>query len=86
MSPQTQPTPTPVNAQPQAGHAISFARGVSMPANANTEHQGASRLRGGGAAKDCCIGVLGVFVCCDICEGICDVVADIVCCPCEMIC
>jgi hypothetical protein len=30
---------------------VGFARGVSMPANANTEHQGASRLRGGGAAK-----------------------------------
>lgn len=32
---------------------VGFARGVSMPANANAEHQleGASRLRGGGAAK-----------------------------------
>ncbi|PPQ87118.1 hypothetical protein CVT25_000938 [Psilocybe cyanescens] len=42
----------PVTAQPAAGAARNFINGVSMPANANAEHQaGASRIRGGGAAK-----------------------------------
>ncbi|KAF8963008.1 hypothetical protein BDZ97DRAFT_1920131 [Flammula alnicola] len=40
-----------------------------MPANANSAHQSnASRLRGGGAAKDCCVGILGAFVCLECCE------------------
>ncbi|PPQ81733.1 hypothetical protein CVT26_007857 [Gymnopilus dilepis] len=57
-----------VTKQPSAGTAKTFIQGVSMPANANPEHQeGASRVRGGGAAR-----------------GICDCIADIICCPCEM--
>ncbi|KAF8876217.1 hypothetical protein CPB84DRAFT_1787640 [Gymnopilus junonius] len=56
-----------------------------MPANANPEHQeGPSRVRGGGAGRDCCMGILGAFICSECCEGICDCVADIICCPCEM--
>ncbi|KAF8810210.1 hypothetical protein BYT27DRAFT_7161810 [Phlegmacium glaucopus] len=49
------------------------------------EHQ-ASRIRGGGAAKDCFLGAIGVFLCCEFCEGCCDCLADIICCPCEMCC
>ncbi|KAH9480745.1 hypothetical protein JR316_0007345 [Psilocybe cubensis] len=65
LSQKTYPqTVNPVTTQPTAGAARSFIHGVSMPANANNEHQpgsGASHIRGGGAAKDCCIGVLGAF-------------------------
>ncbi|KAF6747837.1 hypothetical protein DFP72DRAFT_1174690 [Ephemerocybe angulata] len=44
------------------------------------------RLRGGGAGKDCFLGLLGCFLCFECCEGCCDCVADIICCPCEMCC
>ncbi|PFH51236.1 hypothetical protein AMATHDRAFT_59529 [Amanita thiersii Skay4041] len=50
------------------------------------EHQRASRLRGGGAGKDCFISLIACFLCCECCEGCCDCIADIVCCPCEMCC
>ncbi|KAJ7143603.1 hypothetical protein C8R43DRAFT_927565 [Mycena crocata] len=45
-----------------------------------------SRLRGGGAGKDCFLGMLGCFLCFECCEGCCECIADIVCCPCEMCC
>ncbi|KIY51563.1 hypothetical protein FISHEDRAFT_11153, partial [Fistulina hepatica ATCC 64428] len=45
-----------------------------------------SRLRGGGAAKDCFIGAVSCFLCFECCEGCCDCVGDILCCPCEMCC
>ncbi|KAF8142915.1 hypothetical protein K438DRAFT_1877168 [Mycena galopus ATCC 62051] len=45
-----------------------------------------SRLRGGGAGKDCFMGMIGCFLCCECCEGCCDCFADIICCPCEMCC
>ncbi|KAJ6579409.1 hypothetical protein B0H10DRAFT_909798 [Mycena sp. CBHHK59/15] len=51
------------------------------------EHQHkASRTRGGGAGKDCLLGMLGCFLCFECCEGCCECFADIVCCPCEMCC
>ncbi|KAJ6585431.1 hypothetical protein B0H19DRAFT_1109651 [Mycena capillaripes] len=46
----------------------------------------ASRMRGGGAGKDCLLGMLGCFLCFECCEGCCECFADIVCCPCEMCC
>ncbi|KAJ7490454.1 hypothetical protein FB451DRAFT_620833 [Mycena latifolia] len=49
------------------------------------EHK-ASRMRGGGAGKDCFLGMLGCFLCFECCEGCCECIADIVCCPCEMCC
>ncbi|KAJ7016895.1 hypothetical protein C8F04DRAFT_415495 [Mycena alexandri] len=45
-----------------------------------------SRMRGGGAGKDCLLGMLGCFLCFECCEGCCECIADIVCCPCEMCC
>ncbi|KAK7022145.1 hypothetical protein R3P38DRAFT_2959648 [Favolaschia claudopus] len=48
--------------------------------------QKASRMRGGGAGKDCFMGMLGCFLCFECCEGCCECIADIVCCPCEMCC
>ncbi|KAF9565777.1 hypothetical protein CPC08DRAFT_158976 [Agrocybe pediades] len=56
--------------------------------HAQCEHkqQKASRLRGGGAGKDCFLGLIGCFLCFECCEGCCECIADIVCCPCEMCC
>ncbi|KAF9525488.1 hypothetical protein CPB83DRAFT_859337 [Crepidotus variabilis] len=56
---------------------------------AQTHHKhnhGAWRLRGGGAGKDCFLGIIGCFLCCECCEGCCDCIGDIICCPCEMLC
>ncbi|TFL07724.1 hypothetical protein BDV98DRAFT_558366 [Pterulicium gracile] len=44
------------------------------------------RLRGGGAAKDCCLDAIGCFICFECCKDCCECGADIVCCPCEMCC
>ncbi|PFH51242.1 hypothetical protein AMATHDRAFT_143113 [Amanita thiersii Skay4041] len=50
------------------------------------EHQKASRVRGGGAAKDCFLGMIACFVCFECCKGCCDCIAGIICCPCEVCC
>ncbi|KZT53946.1 hypothetical protein CALCODRAFT_485954 [Calocera cornea HHB12733] len=42
------------------------------------------RLRGGGAGRDCCMGLVECFLCFECCKGLCECFADIVCCPCEM--
>ncbi|TRM63908.1 hypothetical protein BD626DRAFT_568521 [Schizophyllum amplum] len=90
-----QPAPVktaPVQAQPQAALEMNItgsptARQQEQPQQECTHHRhGASRIRGGGAGKDCFLGCLGCFLCCECCEGICDCVADIICCPCEMCC
>ncbi|KAF8965129.1 hypothetical protein BDZ97DRAFT_1813789 [Flammula alnicola] len=49
-------------------------------------HHKASRMRGGGAGKDCFLGLIGCFLCFECCEGCCDCIGDIICCPCEMCC
>ncbi|RPD62505.1 hypothetical protein L227DRAFT_573695 [Lentinus tigrinus ALCF2SS1-6] len=46
----------------------------------------AERLRGGGAAKDCFLGMIECFLCFECCKDCCECIADIVCCPCEMCC
>ncbi|KAJ8080085.1 hypothetical protein PM082_016913 [Marasmius tenuissimus] len=51
----------------------------------NQSHK-VSRLRGGGAGKDCFLGMIGCCLCFEVCEGCCDCIADIICCPCEMCC
>ncbi|KJA14488.1 hypothetical protein HYPSUDRAFT_150353 [Hypholoma sublateritium FD-334 SS-4] len=50
-----------------------------MPGVVEAQQTKASRVRGGGAAKDCFVGILGACVCMECCEGICDCVADIIC-------
>ncbi|KAL1745816.1 hypothetical protein HDZ31DRAFT_62791 [Schizophyllum fasciatum] len=81
----------PVQAQPQPAMEMNISgasgsregqRGQQECAHRNR----ASRIRGGGAGKDCFLGCLGCFLCCECCEGMCDCVADIICCPCEMCC
>ncbi|KAF8182315.1 hypothetical protein BJ912DRAFT_596920 [Pholiota molesta] len=74
-----------VNDQPQVGTTHSFIKGVSMPANAGDERRSPLRFRGGGVARDCCIGILGACVCLECCEGMIDCLVDILCCPCEMV-
>ncbi|KZT19973.1 hypothetical protein NEOLEDRAFT_1141275 [Neolentinus lepideus HHB14362 ss-1] len=61
---------------------------AGAPANKQQEcqHQKASRLRGGGAAKDCFLGALECFMCFECCKDCCECFADIICCPCEMCC
>ncbi|KAI0040050.1 hypothetical protein FA95DRAFT_1612108 [Auriscalpium vulgare] len=63
-------TPAPVNSQQQAH---------------GHEHK-ASRLRGGGAGRDCFLGLVECFLCFECCKGCCECFADIICCPCEMCC
>ncbi|KAK2465418.1 hypothetical protein APHAL10511_002772 [Amanita phalloides] len=46
----------------------------------------ASRIRGGGAGKDCFLGLVGCFFCFECCEGCCECAGDIICCPCEICC
>ncbi|KAJ7364917.1 hypothetical protein DFH08DRAFT_950460 [Mycena albidolilacea] len=61
--------------------------GVACKQGEQCEHEHkASRMRGGGAGKDCLMGMLGCFLCFECCEGCCECIADIVCCPCEMCC
>ncbi|KZP31623.1 hypothetical protein FIBSPDRAFT_849591 [Athelia psychrophila] len=74
-------TPTTVQAQPQAATDMN-----AMKAPAKVECQKASRTRGGGAAKDCFIGMFECFMCFECCKGCCECFADIICCPCEMCC
>jgi len=50
------------------------------------EHRKAWRLRGAGAGKDCFLALFGCFLCSECCEGCCDIIGDIICCPCEMLC
>ncbi|CAE6460145.1 unnamed protein product [Rhizoctonia solani] len=38
------------------------------------------------ARKDCLMGALACFLCCECFEGCCECFADIICCPCEMCC
>ncbi|KAI0667625.1 hypothetical protein C8Q78DRAFT_314477 [Trametes maxima] len=46
----------------------------------------AARLRGGGAGRDCFIGLIECFLCFECCKDCCECFADIICCPCEMCC
>ncbi|KAF8349550.1 hypothetical protein F5887DRAFT_500585 [Amanita rubescens] len=73
--------------QPQAAVQMSVmnAPPAKIP-QGECQHKKASRIRGGGAGKDCCLGLIGCFLCFECCEGCCECAADIVCCPCEMCC
>ena len=65
---------------------VSSADAMSAPPraeqSAECQHHKASRLRGGGAGKDCFLGALGCFICFEGCKDCCECIADIVCeCP-----
>ncbi|KAF9514720.1 hypothetical protein BS47DRAFT_1342695 [Hydnum rufescens UP504] len=76
------PTTNTTNLQPTA-------KATSMEVDEQAKERGESRqsiwgplrLRGGGLAKDCLIG----FVCFEVCEGCCDCIGDILCCPCDVV-
>ncbi|KAB5593635.1 Acyl-CoA dehydrogenase [Ceratobasidium theobromae] len=75
MAPQnvsTQPTAAPtmqMTVQPTIDEAQSPQQERSL----------AQRIRGGGAGKDCLMGALACFICCECFEGCCECIADIVC-------
>ncbi|KAF9449118.1 hypothetical protein P691DRAFT_668094 [Macrolepiota fuliginosa MF-IS2] len=85
------PSPQPTSAQPRASTEMSVMN-TSVTQKCQEQEQqckhknGVARLRGGGAGKDCFLGMIGCFLCCECCEGCCECIADIVCCPCEMCC
>ncbi|KAJ7078622.1 hypothetical protein B0H15DRAFT_954525 [Mycena belliarum] len=86
------PAKQATTAQPQATEMNVMSAGPAAKAGAckhgeqcTHEHK-AARVRGGGAGKDCLLGMLGCFLCFECCEGCCECIADIVCCPCEMCC
>ncbi|KAF8626006.1 hypothetical protein AX17_006729 [Amanita inopinata Kibby_2008] len=74
--------------QPQAAMqmTVTGAPPTNQSQQTECEHKRATRLRGGGAGKDCFIGLIGCFLCFECCEGCCECIGDIVCCPCEMCC
>ncbi|KAG2009667.1 hypothetical protein CC2G_012569 [Coprinopsis cinerea AmutBmut pab1-1] len=70
--------------QPAARTDMNISRPSPLSKQAHTAK--AERLRGGGAGKDCFLGLVGCFLCFECCEGCCDCIGDIICCPCEMCC
>ncbi|KAK7048722.1 hypothetical protein R3P38DRAFT_1876223 [Favolaschia claudopus] len=93
-----QPQATEMNVMnvsaPVAKDGASCKHGQQCEHECANKQKKASRMRGGGAGKDCFMGILGCFLCFDpfiinpleCCEGCCECIADIVCCPCEMCC
>ncbi|KAF7299790.1 hypothetical protein HMN09_00985000 [Mycena chlorophos] len=94
MSAPAAPAKAHTNAQPQAAQmnvmaAPTTGKATTCQHTGECEHQHKhkmSRLRGAGAGKDCFLGMIGCFLCCECFEGCCECIADIVCCPCEMCC
>ncbi|TFY80127.1 hypothetical protein EWM64_g3889 [Hericium alpestre] len=80
------PKPAHVTAaQPQG--AVQMNAMNPAPVNGQHQHEHkAERIRGGGAAKDCFLGLVECFICFESCKFCCDCFADIICCPCEMCC
>ncbi|RDB14749.1 hypothetical protein Hypma_016388 [Hypsizygus marmoreus] len=77
----------PVSTQPKADSMKMSPLGRSTSTQSSqVHHEHAQRLRGGGAAKDCFLGLCACFICFECCEGLCDCCANILCCPCEMCC
>ncbi|KAH8114398.1 hypothetical protein DFH11DRAFT_1594145 [Phellopilus nigrolimitatus] len=58
---------------------------TSAPTSQQPGEQKAMRIRGGGASKDCFLGLLECFMCFECCKGICDCCGTILCCPCETV-
>ncbi|PCH40206.1 hypothetical protein WOLCODRAFT_136723 [Wolfiporia cocos MD-104 SS10] len=79
--------PAMTSTQPQAVSMSMTNPPARQPQQECQHHHGkASRLRGGGAGKDCFLGALECFLCFEGCKDCCECIADIVCCPCEMCC
>ncbi|KIK59038.1 hypothetical protein GYMLUDRAFT_60294 [Collybiopsis luxurians FD-317 M1] len=78
-SPQPVAMKAPMSAQPQAAQAMSVTNAPSTRSCQDVEHGACkhnhgkgglvSRLRGAGAGKDCFLGIIGCFLCCECCEG-----------------
>ncbi|KAJ1311715.1 hypothetical protein OPQ81_010187 [Rhizoctonia solani] len=80
--------PQNVSTQPKAAPAMEMTVQPTIDqAQCQDQKRGfAARIRGGGAGKDCLMGALACFLCCECFEGCCECIADIVCFPCEMCC
>jgi hypothetical protein len=73
--------------QPRSSMEMNAMRPPANGQQQETQEQGkARRIRGGGAGKDCFLAIFGCFLCCECCEGCCDIIGDIICCPCEILC
>ncbi|KAH7877392.1 uncharacterized protein C8R40DRAFT_1095901 [Lentinula edodes] len=89
----TNVTKAPMSAQPQAAPTMSVTNAPSAASCQDVEHGNCkhkhgkggivSRLRGGGAGKDCFLGIIGCFLCFECCEGCCDCIGDIICALCS---
>jgi len=83
------PSMTATSAQPAAAVQMKVMSGgetAKQSPQCIAGENRAARIRGGGAAKDCFVGLFACFVCFECCEGCCECIADIICCPCEMCC
>ncbi|KAI0064114.1 hypothetical protein BV25DRAFT_1823656 [Artomyces pyxidatus] len=71
-------------AQPQGAVQMDVMN-PAAPVNSQQQihEQHAHRMRGGGAARDCFLGIVECFMCFECCKGLCECFADIICCPCE---
>lgn len=62
---------------------LCFADAMSPPQRAEQtqecQRNKANRLRGGGAGKDCFLGLFGCFICFEGCKDCCECAADIIC-------
>ncbi|QRW18892.1 acyl-CoA dehydrogenase [Rhizoctonia solani] len=72
--------PQNISAQPTAAPAMEMTMQPTIEqAQCQNQKQGfAARIRGGGAGKDCLMGALACFLCCECFEGCCECFADIV--------
>ncbi|KAN0135346.1 hypothetical protein V8E53_006911 [Lactarius tabidus] len=84
MEATSKPSAQPVASQPQQAVQMD-AMNPATPVNSQQQHK-AHRLRGGGAGRDCFIGLIECFICFECCKDCCECCADIICCPCEMCC
>ncbi|KAK2465420.1 hypothetical protein APHAL10511_002774 [Amanita phalloides] len=75
-----------VDAQPQTTVEMNTMNAPSGNLQCAHERNRTSRIRGGGAAKDCCMTVIGAFLCFESCKACCECITDVICCPCEICC
>ncbi|KZT44629.1 hypothetical protein SISSUDRAFT_1039182 [Sistotremastrum suecicum HHB10207 ss-3] len=80
-----QSQPTKNTSQPTGKPQMALQIQPSIEEHRSHKHK-ASHVRGGGAGKDCFMGLAECFICFETCRICCDCFADIICCPCEMCC
>ncbi|KAH9964759.1 hypothetical protein BJV74DRAFT_870274 [Russula compacta] len=72
----------PTTAQPQKAIQMDALNPAAPVNSQQSEHQHkARRIRGGGAGRDCFIGLIECFICFECCKDCCECFADIICKP-----